>query len=101
MVANYDKAFIGLSEHIENLEIHVTKGQKDGWENAKNKAEKNEQGLLSLGIDLSEMQGKLKRLEDGVFNDITGNPFTENFKDLEGIKLIKGNYNKSKNRIEC
>lgn len=101
MLANYDKAFIGLTEHVENLEIHVTKGQKDGWENAKNKAEKNEAGLLSLGIDLSDIQGKLKRLEDGIFNDITGNPFTVNFKNLEGIKLIKGNYNKSKNRIEC
>lgn len=101
MTANYDKAFLGLTEHIENEDIHVTKAQKDGWEDAKNKAGKNEQGLLALGIDLSDIKGKLKRLEDGVFNDITGNPFTVSFKNLEGIKLIKGNYNRSKNRIEC
>lgn len=101
MKANYDKAFLGLTEHIENEDIHVTKAQKDGWEDAKNKAGKNEQGLLALGIDLSDIKGKIKRLEDGIFNDITGNPFTVSFKNLEGIKLIKGNYNRSKNRIEC
>lgn len=101
MVANYDKAFLGLTEHVEDGDVHVTKAQKEGWEEGKNKANENEKSLLALGIDLSDMRGQLQRLEGGVFNDITGNPFTVSLKDLEGINLIKGNYNRLKNRIEC
>ena len=101
MKENYDKAFKGLTEHVENEDVHVTIEQKSNWTDGAKKADKNAQELQGMNIDLSELKGKLQRLEDGVFNDITGNPFTVSFKDLEGIKLIKGNYNRNRNRIEC
>lgn len=101
ILTNYEKAFTGLGEHVENKDIHVTKQQKEEWAEAAIKADKNEKELQVVGVSLSEMKGQLQRLEDGVFNDITGNPFTVSFKNLEGINLIKGNYNKIKNRIEC
>lgn len=87
--------------HVENKDIHVTKEQKTEWADAAEKASKNEKALQGFGVSLSEVKGQLQRLEDSVFNEITGNPFTVSFKDLEGIKLEKGNYNKIKNQIEC
>ena len=44
---------------------------------------------------------RVTRLENAVYNDITGNPWTLTFNDLEGINLTKGNYNKIKQRLEC
>lgn len=48
---------------------------------------------------LDEMQARLKRLEDAVLANITGNPFEISLKDLDGI-IVTGIWNKDKQRIE-
>lgn len=98
---NYDTAFSGLIDHVENQEIHTNPGEKERWDIGATTAATAADEIQGLGIGLSELEGKLARLEDGVFNDITGNPYMVRFTNLEGIKLTKGIYNKSKNRIEC
>lgn len=98
---NYDTAIAGLTQHTENADIHVSKNQKENWTNAAVKTEGQEAELIQQKNKMTEMEGKLARLEDGVFNDITGNPYTVSFNNLDGIELIKGNYNKQRNRIEC
>ena len=98
---NYDIAIAGLTQHAENTDIHVSKRQKESWTSAAAKTEEQEAELIQQKNKMTEMEGKLTRLEDAVFNDITGNPYTVSFNNLDGIELIKGNYNKQRNRIEC
>lgn len=98
---NYDTAIAGLTQHAGNADIHVEKSQKESWSNAAVKTALNEAELIQHKNKMTEMEGKLTRLEDAVFNDITGNPYTISFSNLDGIDLIKGNYNKLRNRIEC
>lgn len=100
-IQNYDTAFTGLIEHIENKGIHVNLLDKEKWNVGSATAENAMTNISTLSNDLSVVEGKLARLEDGVFNDITGNPYMVRFTNLEGIKLTKGIYNKAKNRIEC
>lgn len=47
------------------------------------------------------LETRVKRLEDGLFNDITGNPFLIGFDNLDGITIVKGNWNEALQRIEC
>lgn len=98
---NYDTAFTGLIDHIENEEIHVTPLEKGKWDVGADTADTAMVNIAGLGIEFSALEGKLARLEDGIFNDITGNPYMVRFTNLEGIVLTKGIYNKAKNRIEC
>lgn len=48
---------------------------------------------------LEEMQARLKRLEDAVLSNITGNPFEISLRDLDGL-IVTGIWNKDKQRIE-
>ena len=49
----------------------------------------------------TEILNRLTALENAVYNDIVGNPWVMNFSDLDGVELIKGNYNRAEHRIEC
>jgi hypothetical protein len=40
-------------------------------------------------------------VEDGIFNNITGNPYLVSFDSLDGIVLTKGIWNADRKRIEC
>lgn len=100
-IHNYDTALTGLIEHVENEGIHTKPSDKEKWNVGADKAQEATEGIQRLNVEMSTIEGKLARLEDGVFNDITGNPYMVKFTDLEGIKLTKGIYNKTKNRIEC
>lgn len=48
---------------------------------------------------MTDLASRLKRLEDAVLSNITGNPFEISFKDLEGLK-VTGIWNKEKQRLE-
>lgn len=48
---------------------------------------------------MADLASRLKRLEDAVLSNITGNPFEISFKDLEGLK-VTGIWNKEKQRLE-
>ena len=52
-------------------------------------------------LELEKLKSKVDRLNDAIFNDITKNPFLIRFDDLNGVIVKKGNFNKSKQRIEC
>ncbi len=57
--------------------------------------------INSISGEINSISSHLKALEDAVYNDITGNPFSASFKNLDGINLTKGIFNKSKSRLEC
>lgn len=54
-----------------------------------------------LDTQIAIIQERLTRLEDGLFNDITANPFTITFDNLNEINLIHGVYNASNKQLEC
>lgn len=43
---------------------------------------------------------RIKALEDGIYTDITGNPFSVRFNTLEGVQ-VTGIWNKELQRMEC
>lgn len=49
----------------------------------------------------SDMMMRIKQLENAIYEDITGNPFTIKFKDIDGIVLTNGVFNESGARLEC
>ena len=101
MKENYNQAFVGLAEHKENVEIHVTATQKQGWQGAVDKSNQNEAEIARQQAEITTLKGKLARLEDGVYNSITGNPWISTFGNLDGVELTKGNHNRARGRIEC
>ena len=54
----------------------------------------------SVDSKTTEILNRLAILENAVYNDITGNPWTLTFNNLEGINLTNGNYNRAEHRIE-
>lgn len=90
-----------LRNHIENTNTHVSLDEKQLWNDAREKAIINADSINSLNLKTSQTNIRLSRLEDSLFNDIVGNPFIIDFKNLTGIKLIKGCWNKTLQRLEC
>lgn len=66
--------------HYSNQIVHTTLDEKNSF---------------------SSLETRVKRLEDGLYNDITKNPFMIRFENLDGITIVKGNWNEALQRIEC
>ena len=49
----------------------------------------------------ASLESRVARVEDGLFNNITGNPFLVSFDALDGVSLVKGVWNAERQRIEC
>lgn len=67
-------------------------------------AEAAEQAEADAAEALSAIAGlesRVSRVEDGLFNNITGNPFLVQFDSLDGVVMTKGIWNAARNRIEC
>jgi len=45
--------------------------------------------------------GRIQTLWDAIFSDITTNPFSVTFSDLEGFTLLSGVWNATSQRLEC
>ena len=92
-ISNYDTAIAGLIEHTENADIHITAAERSAWTAGAQKAEQaaaDASNALNLAASL-----------DGLFNNITGNPFLVSFDALDGVSLVKGVWNAERQRIEC
>lgn len=101
MMENYDTAIAGLIDHTEDTDSHVTAGEKAEWSNgAQAAAQAAVDAAQALNL-IAGLEGRVARVEDGLFNNITGNPYLVSFDSLEGITLVKGIWNAMLNRIEC
>lgn len=86
----------------------VTDTEKTKWNN---KAEKSyvDSSIASVNKEInsienkiaSSLESRLKQLESALYEDITGNPFTITFNDINGLNLTNGVFNQNKARIEC
>lgn len=57
--------------------------------------------VLSLSNANAALEARVARLEDALFSNITGNPFSINFDNLTGIALEQGVWNAARQRLEC
>ena len=100
-MGNYDTAIAGLIDHTEDTDIHTTAEEKAAWTAGAQTAEQaagNAAEALNL---IAGLESRVSRVEDGLFNNITGNPFLVAFDSLNGITLTKGIWNAERQRIEC
>ena len=67
-------------------------------DNDKAKAAADAAQALNLAAGL---ESRVSRVEDGIYNNITGNPFLVSFDSLDGIILVKGVWNEAQHRVEC
>lgn len=101
MMENYDTAISGLIAHTEDGEIHTTAAQKAGWTEGVQTAEQAAENVANALNRITGLESRVARVEDGLFNNITGNPFLVSFDSLAGIMMAKGIWNESLKRVEC
>ena len=93
------------NEKIANLGNKVSQELSKQNQNISNQfAEQNKNistEFATINKTLSNVGGRLKVLEEAVYNDITGNPFLISFKDIDGIVLTNGIFNENKAMLEC
>jgi len=90
-----------LVSHIENTDIHVTAADKLKWNNGVDTADLALLRVNDLNNRMYDTEIRLDRIEDSLYSNITGNPFTVIFNDLTGISIVKGIWNRELQRIEC
>lgn len=100
-IGNLNAAISGLIEHTENEEIHVTPDQKTAWDGAATTAAQAAANASEALNTVSGLESRVARVEDGLFNNITGNPYLVSFDALDGVTLVKGVWNTERQRIEC
>ena len=67
--------------------------------NLKNTIENLNADGITFNNAIDDLIARLKRLEDAVMSNITGNPFEISLKDLDGL-IVTGIWNKEKQRLE-
>lgn len=100
-MGNYDTAISGLIEHKEDTKIHVTAEEKASWTEGAEQAAADANRVTEALNAIAGIESRVSRVEDGLFNNITGNPFLASFDSLDGITLVKGSWNEERKRIEC
>lgn len=80
---------------------HVSKEDRARW----NQGVENASQAYELAVEnarrISNLDSRLSRLEAALFNDISANPFLASFEDVTGIVIVRGIWNKEKQRVEC
>lgn len=100
-MGNYDTAISGLIRHTEDTDIHTTAEEKESWTEGSQTAVQTAIKVTQALNKCAELESRVAHLEDGLFNNITGNPFLVSFDSLDGITIVKGVWNSEHQRIEC
>ncbi|WP_050698602.1 hypothetical protein [Anaeromassilibacillus senegalensis] len=101
VMKNHDTSISGLIAHSENIDMHVTAEDKVLWDTGAETAEQATENVTKALLKIMNLESRVARIEDAIFNDITGNPFLTTFDSLSGIVLVKGVWNEEQQRIEC
>lgn len=100
-IAAFNAAIVDLAAHINNGDIHTTAAQKSAWNEAAQAAADALAAAAAATAAASTLESRVARVEDGLFSNITGNPFITSFEDVTGINVVKGAWNATKARLEC
>ena len=101
ITADLSQGLAIIINHVKADDIHVTDYNKTQWDNSVNTAENALDLANNNETRINIYESRIKRLEDGVYSNLIKNPFLISFGNLEGINLVKGCWNKNKQRIEC
>lgn len=101
MTEGYNTAIQEIGEHVNDTDIHVQPGEREGWGETSETAEAALAAAQAAQELANQQAGQIARLEDGLFSNITGNPFLITFENLDGIALTRGTWNEAKKRLEC
>lgn len=91
---------LGVDSHLLNLSIHVTEDEKTSWGEAVEKTVTLQESVTTLLSTVSNLESKVENVMDGLYSDINTNPWSANFKNLDGITLTGGIWNTEKERVE-
>ena len=83
------------------LHSAVQPGERAAWDAGAEAAEQAEADAAEALSAIAGLESRVSRVEDGLFNNITGNPFLVQFDSLDGVVMTKGIWNAARNRIEC
>lgn len=97
----YNTTAVEFTAHVNEEYKHTTQEEKDKWNAGVVLSTENSGKIGTLENLTNNHEPRIKRLEDAIFNNITGNPFLVSFENLENIKLVKGIWNVAQKRIEC
>ena len=98
---NINTAISGLIAHTENSGVHITPADREAWAAGAAQAEQAAADAAAALAAATSLESRVARVEDGIFNNITGNPYLVSFDSLDGIVLTKGIWNADRQRIEC
>jgi hypothetical protein len=98
---NINTAMGELVLHVEDMDIHVTAADKARWTEGADTADEALTLAGTASENANQYETRLARIEDSLFNNITGNPFTVAFDSLSGLNLVKGIWNNERARVEC
>lgn len=98
---NYDIAISGLIGHTENTALHVSNEDKTAWTQGAQTAAQVADSVSTCLKKIIDLESRITRLEDALFNSVTGNPFITTFESLDGINRTKGVWNEKQKRLEC
>ena len=74
-MGNYDTAISGLIEHKEDTKIHVTAEEKASWTEGAEQAAADANRVTEALNAIAGIESRVSRVEDGLFNNITGTRF--------------------------
>lgn len=100
-IQGYNTAVAEVGEHVNDTDIHIQPGERTGWAQTAATAQEALAVAAAATEKVNQQAGQIARLEDGLFSNITGNPWLVTFEDRAGIVLTKGIWNKERQRLEC
>ena len=89
------------TSHISDTDIHVTAAAQSAWNAAVTDSTAAKQLAESNSGNISTIQGQIELIMEALYSDITANPWSISFNNLDGITVTHGIYNAVKQRIEC
>lgn len=98
---NINTAISGLIAHKEDTDVHITPADREAWAAGAAQAAQAAADAAAALAAVASLESRVARVEDGIFNNITGNPYLVSFDSLDGIVLTKGIWNADRKRIEC
>lgn len=94
MIDNIKKIHTNLSEVNQEM---PSAQDKSKW----NKIDELEPKISQAVNKCDELESRFNVISEGLFNDITGNPWSVNFQNLEGVNAKKGIWDKTKKTLKC
>lgn len=81
---------LGVDSHISNEDIHVTVDEKTNWNESAKQTSVHQELLDNLDGTVSNLQGEVEKLSNALYLELTSNPWSCSFYDLDGISRVGG-----------